>query len=306
MKLSVIISHKDDPIGTSITVAGLIQSLKGIDSEIIVIDNSDKLHKLALDNQYIKDGTVRVLYTNPPSLFAAREEGIKHALGRWILILDSHMLLGYRAIEEMIELAESRNGDLGIVYGNCVYHVQDSKNGFIDRNIDTLKGIRRGDNLKTRQICFRGVPMIMEKSHFMRIGGYGCLAKNYLPWGGGDYLLGIKTLVLGFENWGVPTADGIHLGPFKNGPLKSSYMRVNESNWPDYIGMLCAAYIVGGDNTLRERIQQIKNRIGKKNKDLESKQVWIMAKRLAGTDYEWLRRNRVYSLDKLKRLYRRR
>jgi len=308
MILSVVISQRDDAIGTSITVAGLLQSLKGLSFEIIVVDNSEENQRFAIDKEYLQDGTVKLLYTSPPSLFAARAEGIKHARGRWILILDSHMLMGYRGIEELLEVAEGKDGNLGIVYGSCLYHVQNDRNGFIDRDLTTLFGIRNGDDFSTRRIAFRGVPMLMEKAHFMRIGGYGTLARNYLPWGGGDFLLGIKTLMMGFENWAVPKARGIHLGPFKKGPLTSSYMRVNDSKWPDFIGMMTAAFIVGGRNLLQERRKQVEKRIGRKKKskgNISYGEIERMAMRLGKTDYEMLRDNMVYSFYKLRKMYKR-
>ena len=272
MMLSIIISERDDPVGTLVTIRALIQHCSGIDYEIVVIDNSDKPESLrsVIPKEYLGGNPVRLLHS-PPSLFVARTLGVKEARGKWLLFLDSHMIMGYRAVEFMLEIGERKNGNLGFVYGPCCYHYDSRRFEFVDRDVDSLAGIRRHqaklDVVRGEsRIAFRGVPMLCQKAHFMRIGGYGALAHYALPWGGGDYLLGIKTLMLGYDNFLSDKSVGIHLGPFvgagSSGFVNSYMITPPPNNWPKFIGMLTAAYIVGGKKVLDQRAAQIKKRIG--------------------------------------------
>ena len=300
--LSVVISQKDDPVGTTITVVSLIQAMKEVEGEIIVVDNSLTPDSFAIPKEYIQEGLVKILRTYPPSIFPAREKGIEVAKGKYILILDSHMMMGYRAIERILNFMDKQDGSVGIGYGGCCYHSVAEFNMWVDRDLTTMKGIKLGTRQdKDFRIAFRGVPMIFHKSHYYRIGGYGCLAREYLPWGGGDYLLGIKTLLLGYPNWHIGEAVGIHLGPFESGPFKKSYMNDKRAIKDSYIGMLAAAYIVGGKKELTKRAHQIEKRIKGAKNILSNKALIDKTIRIARSDEEILRHNRKMTLQEVRR-----
>lgn len=312
MLLSVIISQRNDPLGSLITIRDLLKKLPE-DTEIVLIDNSDDLtiFPSMISHQYIREGRLKIL-TSQPSLFIAREKGIREAKGRWILFLDSHMLLGYYAIEAFLRAGDMFGGSLGFLYGPCAYHYGGEDDEFVDRNLVNLAGMSRTKaRLKLSQgiarITFRGVPMMCEKAHFMRIGGYGALAKHGMPWGGGDYLLGLKTRMLGYENYLVDGALGIHLGPFSglgSQGFVETYMKLPPpTDWPPYIGMLTAAYICGGKPLLEERALQVRRRLGNRQPQVASNAVKLKASRLGEQDRKWLLENKKFSYEEIVRKF---
>ena len=84
------------------------------------------------------------------------------------------------------------------------------------------------------------------------LGGYGSLAEHKLAWGGGDMFLGLKSWMLGFENWAVPTRSAIHIGPLPSVARKFwKYRKYSDSGQHGTgIGYLVALYVLGGEKLI--------------------------------------------------------
>jgi len=272
MKLSLIISERNDPIGTLVTVCSALEELTKVPylCEIIIVDNSDNkqsintLRKL-ISPEYIKSGQIKLLYQDHSCIFTAREFGVENSSGDYLLFVDSHCIFGRDAISNMVSFAES-TPNLGFLYGLMNYSKNHEVDSFCDRDIESFIGIRISqylDRPEPFKIPFRGMPFLCSKELFNSIKGYYTLSRHRLSWGGGDFLLGLKAAILGYDNWSLPSSTVIHLGPFKDDKyFLRSYIHKSSNIYPRRFGMIIAAYIIGGIDLVWKRFNQISSRIG--------------------------------------------
>jgi hypothetical protein len=101
-----------------------------------------------------------------------------------------------------------------------------------------------------RKISWKGMPWMSRRDWFLdKLNGYGALAENKLAWGGGDMHLGLKTWVLGYENWAVPTRPVIHIGPLPTAARKFWKYRKYQASGDGLPGMgyLVSLFAMGAD-----------------------------------------------------------
>lgn len=270
--LSIIISCRNEVVGTIITMRSALEEFKsGIDGEVIICDNSDdraymrSIRGKTRESEWLDEGSVKFLGQSYPCIFTARELAIRHSNAKYILIVDSHCIFGHNSLINMLKSAE-KDDKRGFTYGLMCFSRDHELESFCDRDIETFLGIRlfryphKPDEF---EIPFRGMPFMCKRSFFDSIGGYGALSKHRLSWGGGDFILGMKSSMMGYRNVMTKNATVIHLGPFKNSKyFPTSFIRESGRGYPVRFGMLVAAYIVGGEQLLTTRIQQLSDRLG--------------------------------------------
>ena len=292
IKLSLIISQRNDAVGTLITIRSALEEFKSLGRkyEIIIADNSDNgVQRDAIQDLipslYIKEGIIKLIYQPFPSLFSARELAISKSFGTHLLFVDSHCLFGRDSISNLLNFSLTQPG-IGFAYGICCYSHRVEEEGWCDRDVTTSKGIRLGwyhgqSWAQPFQAPFRGMPFICSRTTFDEIGGYGFLSRHRLAWGGGDYFLGLKSSLFGFTNWTVPSSLVIHLGPFSNDRyLIQSFLREPARNHPVRIGMLAAAYALGGTPLANHRLSGISK--------LVNQRTLSSAIRLGEEDRRWI------------------
>lgn len=270
MLCSVIIANRNDFIALCVTVRSALEELKGIggDGEVIIVDSSDQdiweaISKGSMvSNRYVKEGKLQIHRQNFHCLFTARETAIRKAKGRYIVCVDSHVLLGHNMIRDLVEFMERKN-DPKIAFAHaplCWAHHHPSSMRH-DRNMD-LESIGQGGSFAwgkaynhERKISWKGMPWIIRRSMFFdAINGYGALAQHKLSWPG-DPHLGIKPWLLGYENWAVPCSPGIHLGPFPEKIRKLHKYRVysgKTGTHDNVISSMLSTYILGGEEAVRK------------------------------------------------------
>jgi len=95
--VSVILANRNDLDRLLMTVLSAVEELRGLDGEVVVVDNSDKARhgcvKKLLAGQ-IKDGTTRLLRNEHPSSAATMEMAAREAQGEFLFYVDSHCLIG--------------------------------------------------------------------------------------------------------------------------------------------------------------------------------------------------------------------
>ena len=209
MKLSIVISERNDPFGTLVTIRSILEELKNciFKTEIIIVDNSDKeeMRKVLTDIilPFLMDGSVKVFNQKFPCLFSARDLGVAKSTGEYILIIDSHCLIMKDSIKNMVEFAD-KTDNLGMLFGLMCYSVAHESDAFCDRDVSKFTGIRlnqyegKGNSFK---IPLRSMPMMIKRSIWDEIRGYYPLSTYKLIWGGGDFLISFKPLLLGYDNW---------------------------------------------------------------------------------------------------------
>lgn len=306
LDLSIIISECNDPYGTVFTISSAMEELSHLNLkfDIIVIDNSTnriyyKAMKDLIHKEYYGD-KIKLLRQSFPCIFTAREDGIRASNSEYIMILDSHCLFSRDSIKEFFEVANQLD-DFGFLYGPMCFTRDLASDSYCDRSISNYKGIRLSelDNVpRVFEIVFRGMPFMCKKSLFWEIGGYGTLSKYKLPWGGGDSILGPKASIMGYHNWMLSKALVYHIGPFRGDRyLPGTTMRsLREMEVYPRIGMLVAAYIVGGEELVLGRYGQLRGRLKLKS---INKRMLTYAIQIAEEERRWLLKRAKVSYNEL-------
>lgn len=288
----------------AVTVRSCIEELQPVPGkgEIVIVDNSDKdkfkTINSIIPSGYVRDKTVRIFRQEYPCLFTARETAVKEAKGEYVLCIDSHMLTGHNMTRDLVDFMDRRSDDpsLGFAHApvNWAHQHEDRAKHDRDMSVDELGNW--GGKVKTeRRITWKGMPWICRRDWFLNtLGGYGALAEHKMAWGGGDMHLGIKTWLLGYENWGVPCRPGIHIGPFPklDGKTIDVYRLYGDSgNGVACVGFLVSCYILGGEAMMVRNEKTLAKRFTHMN----PRDHWKEAINLGRKEKEWLDKRRVLS-----------
>lgn len=322
MKLSIIISNRNDLTMLSVTVRSCIEALRPLglfNCEIIIADNSDeptyKMLNSVLPIGYVKEGLLKIVRQDFSCLFTARELAAENASGQYILCLDSHMLVGHNMFVDLVSFMDSHKKDptLGFAHAPISWAHQHERASKHDRDMSVNElGNWNSKYEKVRTITWKGMPWICRREWFLDkesgLGGYGALAQHKLSWGGGDLHIGVKPWLLGFKNWAVPCNPGIHIGPFpkidtvkgeKNSAIvgPDKYRLYSASGvGPHAIGFLVSCYVLGGEAMMERNRGAIKERFGRYI-DLDKE--WEQAKIYGKDEKAWLDSHKVISFKDL-------
>ena len=313
-KVSIIIANRNDVAMLSVTVRSCIEELRPIGSgEIIIVDNSDpavyKVLASALPVGYIKDRVLKVYRQDFSCLFSARQTAAEKASGEYIFCLDSHMLNGRSTIYNLTKFMDrhSYDEDLGFAHAPINWSHQHESRSRHDRDMSTHELGNWGlayDHERT--ITWKGMPWMCRRDWFLNdLGGYGALAKNKVSWGGGDMYLGIKSWLLGYKNWAVPTNPCIHIGPFPETDKETTATRNvrNQNKYrvygtsgehPHSFGFLVACYILGGESMMERNKDAIVERF-----NLDVNGLWDKAMELGQEEKHWLDGRKVMAFEEL-------
>jgi len=308
VKVSVIISNRNDTSMLAITVRSVLEELRDIPGggEVVICDNSDKPIYEAIAagsyiaKQYFIDGDVKLIRQEYPCLFTARETAIRASRGQYVLCLDGHMLVGRRMIRDMVDFMNLHrsNKKLAFAHAPISWLHQHEKQAKHDRNVTKNElGPWGAAYAEPRRITWKGMPWICRKQFFLNdLGGYGALFAHKISWGGGDMHIGVKPWLLGFENWAVPTRPAFHIGPFPKPAedvvkFKHHYRIYSESGaYPASFGFLLSCFILGGDEMVARNRDVIKKRFGWRVSIDEHIEI---AKKLGAEEKAWLTERQV-------------
>jgi glycosyltransferase involved in cell wall biosynthesis len=310
MRLSVIISNRNDTSMLAVTVRSAIEQLKplGLDGEVIVVDNSDSPIQEVLTSYlpkgYIDEGLLRLYYQYFPCLFTARETAIKEAKGEYIVCVDSHMLLGHNMLYDLVEFMDRHNHgkELGFAHAPISWMHQHERSARHDRDMTLNELGNWGAAYKHEQkMTWKGMPWICRKDFFFNVlNGYGALAKHKVSWGGGDMHIGIKPWLLGYPNWAVPCAPGIHCGPFpkpekgKADPKAKYRLYSKSGSTHEYIGFLISFYVLGGEPMMERNKEKIERQF-----NIRCSTFWDRAKQMGQEEKDWLDSKKIITFEEL-------
>lgn len=140
MDVSVIIPYYNTGLYIEEAIAS-VQLYKGkYTYEIIIInDGSTDKYSLEVLNNIVERGDITVLHQNNMGPGAARNYGVQHAQGEFLLFLDSDNKIKPEYIEKAVKLLK-QNAEIGVVYSNAEFFGEKTRNGFKTKhfNIDLL------------------------------------------------------------------------------------------------------------------------------------------------------------------------
>ena len=323
MKVSVIISNRNDVAMLSVTVRSCLEELKPLGpgaGEVVICDNSDDSIKPLLDGAipsgYYRDKSVKLYHQPFPCLFTARETAAKKASGDYIICVDSHMIIGRNMIRDLVTFMDRRvdNPRIGFAHAPISWCHQHESRARHDRNMDSNELGPWGTAYKrVRRITWKGMPWICRRSWFLNeLGAYGALSQHKLSWGGGDMHIGIKPWLLGYENWAVPTSPGIHIGPFpkvdtidgekdsaivgKHGDGYKYRLWANSGVGPHAVGFLVSCYVLGGEAMMKRNKDTIQERFGRY---IKLDEWWDKAIEFGKDEKAWLDERKVMTFEQL-------
>lgn len=329
MKLSVIISNRNDISMLVVTIRSCIEELRPLgqgNGEIVVVDNSDpnvyEYIRAAVPSGYLRDGTLKMFRQLKPCLFSAREMAVSKAIGDYIFCLDSHMLVGRDCFLDSVNFMDRRSDDptLGFGHPPISWAHQHESRARHDRDISQHELGPWGSAYDHEQtITWKGMPWICRREWFLDketgLGGYGALAEHRVSWGGGDMHIGVKPWLLGFKNWAIPTNPCIHIGPFpkvdlpkespndtfvaKN-PLGERYrLYSNSGAFPHTFGFLVSCFVLGGEPMMKRNKKALQEHFGKY---LKIDEYWQRAMEIGRNEREWLLKRQKMSFEQLLQL----
>lgn len=310
MRISVVMSVRDDPFGAIVTARAALEELKAADGgEVVIVDNSTSedrsfiLHRVLIDRDFIQTGQIRYISHPVPCLFTAREHGVRASRNDLIIFVDSHVLFGRDCLKDLSDFAEERKKDprLGFMSLPFCRALDHERRSLHSRNPETFSA-ERLIKPSTRRIPFKGMPLAFFREHFNRIGGYGALSRHVISWGGGDMHLGMKSVLLGFDNWLVQSSPVIHFGRIskRDTVFHGSHHGSQSGEHPRWIGFVLSAYICGGESLMRSRAKQVEERIVRKK--YFTSELFDLIKALGAREKEWLDENRKYTYEEFVKL----
>jgi hypothetical protein len=236
--------------------------LKAIDGdgEVIIVDNSDDdLYELIstrksspLAFHYITEGKLKILRQDFPCFFSAAMMGFEEAKGEYVFHTDSHMLIGHNTFRDLVDFAEQKGEALGLAFcpiGWCGQHELNARHGMIDDTLYSGWGKKFEEPTK---ILWNFGSWVARREWFLEEhGGYGFFSKKRVSWGGGQFYICLKSWLLGYENWAVPSSPIYHIGPFsaelqsKTGYRYRTYGKSGDTIIG--IGILASFYALAGE-----------------------------------------------------------
>lgn len=106
----------------------IVDSLKGIKGEVLVIDNDSTDDSLSLMKEYAKkhSKTIRVLQCHTAGAAAVRNFGAKRAKGEFIWFIDGDDYITEKAIGKLLKIADKDGADLVMMGAKRIYSKDNS------------------------------------------------------------------------------------------------------------------------------------------------------------------------------------
>jgi glycosyltransferase involved in cell wall biosynthesis len=314
MKLSIIISNRNDIVMLNVTLNNAIEMLKTIggDGEIVICDNSDQkfyeLMPIAYPTGWLKRGLVRVFRQEEPGFTTARMTAAKEAKGEYIFCVDSHVLFGLNTLRDSVDFMDRRAGDASLGFGHPPIRWAHQGPAAIKHTLKVSDvGLPNGGwdcaYTKERKMFWKFMPWICRREWFLdTLQGYGTHAWERMSWGGAEELMQVKSLMLGYDNWAIATDPVAHIGPYTPSVVKTGQYKYRtygaHGNFPHGFGVLCARYIVAGPELGYQLSKAGEEQFVNRHK-IKIDDYWDKVAKVSHKEYEWLDKNKKYSYMEL-------
>lgn len=309
IKLSIIISNRNDLVMLNITLNSAIEACKslppGCNSEIVLVDNSDEncrsLMGVVIPSGFQRKNNVRVFYQDTPCFTSARMLAAEKARGEYILCVDSHVLFGHSLLKNSVDFMDRHAQDDNLGFGHPPIRWAHQGPAGIKHTLKiSPNGTPNGgwDRAYTSEcpMYWKFMPWICKREWFLEtLKGYGTHATAQLSWGGAELLMQMKSLMLGYTNWSIISDPLIHIGPYTPEVIKTGQYRYRtyaaSGNYPHGFGILVAYYILGGDVDGYRHAKLGEEQFFNRHK-INVDQYWEKAKEVGKAEHHWLMENK--------------
>lgn len=309
MDLSIIIANRNDLVMFNVTLNSALESIKTLDceAEIVVCDNSDpKFHKLMpvmVPVGWQRKLNVRMFHQDQPCFTSARMKAAKEAKGKYLFCVDSHVLFGQNTLRDSVNFMERFEGYGNLGFGHppirwahqgpaAVKHTL----GIADNG--TPWGSWHKCFTEESKMFWKFMPWICRRDWYLEtLKGYGAHSDHNMSWGGAEMLQQVKSLMLGYENWAIPTDPIIHIGPYtpevvKTGQYKYRTYGAN-GNFPHGFGVLTAFAVLGGPTAGYDHAKRCEDRIHNRHK-IKVDEWWEKALECSASEHAYIQTNKRY------------
>lgn len=275
--------------------------------ECIVVFNGiykDKLsdgHEKFKTSNFRRFGNFRYALNSKAGAWQARNTGLANAVGRYIWIGDSHLILGRDLFTGMINTFQkiAQRHPIGLLHSSLGWlsgvHHKDLREEYRPQLKSKFWGAwTKNHDPLPHKICMSGTSFLMERETVIDMHGWGC---DFRPYGGGEPYINLKMWVLGKEVWTTPNYYVWHLAQNRN------YCWCNDDLW---VNFMLAAYTIGGskwlDNQYNNYANYLKERhtgevLRKYLQTLDSLRSEAFS--LGAADRSWIESHTVHDLDSL-------
>lgn len=311
MKLSVIMSNRNDLVMLNVTLNNLIEHFKDLpfECEVVIGDNSDKrewdLMGVAIPDGWKKRGWVRVVRNPQPGFTTARMMAAEEAKGEYIFCIDSHVLIGQHTLRDSVAFMDRMSDKSDLGFGHppirwahqgpaAVKHtLKISKHGCPNGGWD-------GRYTEDRPMWWKFMPWICRRDWFLdTLKGYGTHAANRVSWGGAEELMQVKSWMLGYEQWAIHTDEVIHIGPYTPEVIATGQYKYRtygpHGRFPHGVGVLIARAVLAGPDIGYQLSMADEDRFYNRHKirlsDVQKGRTinyWELACQVAEKEHKWL------------------
>lgn len=309
MKLSIIISNRNDIVMLNVTLNNCIEMMKslGCESEIVICDNSDKsfyeLMPIAYPAGWLKKGLVKVIRQENPCFTSARHRAAEAASGDYIFCIDSHVLIGYNTLRDSVDFMDRNKDNDRLGFGHPPIRWAHQGPAAVKHTLKiSPKGLPNGGwdcaFTSEQQMYWKFMPWICRREWFLNtLKGYGTHAEAMLSWGGAEQLMQVKSLMMGYENWAIITDPVIHIGPYTPAVVKTGQYKYRtygaNGNKPHGFGVLVAYYVTGGPDAGYKHAK-IGEEAFVKRHIIKVDDYWGAVETISRPEYEWLQSRKHY------------
>jgi glycosyltransferase involved in cell wall biosynthesis len=309
MKLSIIISNRNDIVMLNVTLNSAIEAMKGCKwtSEIVVCDNSDpkfvELLPLACPVGFTRKHNVRIIRQKQPCFTSARMRAAEAAKGEYLFCVDSHVLFGRETLNDSIDFMERHSSNPMLGFGHPPIRWAHQGPAAIKHTLKVSdKGLPNGGwdgaFATEQQMYWKFMPWICRRDWYLNtLKGYGAHSDHMISWGGAEQLQQVKSLMLGYENWAIITDPIAHIGPYTPAVVKTGQYKYRtytaNGNFPHGFGVLLAYAVTGGPIEGYKHAKIGEEAFTNRHK-IKVDDYWEKAVELAANEYNWLQENKKY------------
>ena len=317
MKLSIIISNRNDLVMLNLTLNSAIESIKGLNGscEIIVVDNSDeKIYKLmgtVCPSGMKKHYNVKMFRQEEICFTSARMLAAEKAQGEYIFCVDSHVLFGHNTLKNSLDFMERHKDEkmLGFGHPPIRWAHQGPKIMRHEMNLSP-EGLPTGgwgrQIHEESKMFWKFMPWICRRDWYLNtLKGYGTHSDEMLSWGGAELLQQLKSLMLGYNNWAIISDPIIHIGPYTQDIVKTGHYKYRvyaaNGNKPHGFGVLVAYAVLGGPDIGYKHAKLAEEKFTKIH-HIKVDDYWDDALKMALPEYNWIQKHKKYDyLELLKK-----
>lgn len=309
IKVSIIISNRNDLVMLNITLNSAIEALKSIDmqGEIVLVDNSDQrfseLLPVVCPTGFVKRYNLRIHKLAEPSFTAARMIAAEKSQGDYIFCVDSHVLFGLNTLKDSLSFMEHHKGNKQLGFGHPPIRWAHQGPAAVKHTLTlapngTPWGQWGPGITKEQTIFWKFMPWICRRDWYLNtLKGYGSHSTHSLSWGGAEMLQQIKSWMLGFEQWGIITDPIVHIGPYTPEVVKTGQYKYrvygNSGHGPHGLGVLVAFAVLGGPDVGFQHAKLCEDRI-KHRHGISVEEKWPEVMNLARDEHLWLMEHKKY------------